>query len=151
MWILILTLQFFVYIATWNIRYPSTSRFLFHELRKISLGEFLDDIDIAGYILEPLGIKTESTSGTDEKVGEERLGSEDGILSGFGATMILLTALFVFLITFALLLAFLCKKTKCRTCLAKFKHKVFWNPIIRYFFINAMKLYLAAFVTFKTA
>jgi len=149
MWILILTLQFFVYIATWNIRFPHMTRFLFHELRKVSLGEFLDDIDIAGYILEPIGIKVESSSGAEEKVGAERLGSSDGIFSNFGATMILVSVLFVIIIAFVLLLYFLCKRTNCGERLLKLKHKVFWNPMIRYVILNALKFYMAGFVVFK--
>lgn len=47
MWILILTLQFFVFIAVWSIRYPSVIRFLLYELRKISLGEFMDDLELS--------------------------------------------------------------------------------------------------------
>ena len=39
--------QLFVYIAVWNIRYPSITRFLLYELRKISLGEFLDDLELS--------------------------------------------------------------------------------------------------------
>lgn len=46
MWILILTLQFFVYMATWQVRYPGTLHFLLYELKRIALGEFMDDLDI---------------------------------------------------------------------------------------------------------
>ena len=151
MWILILTLQFFVYIATWNIRYPSTLRFLFYELRKISLGEFLDDLDIGKYVIEPLGIKMESSSGTDEKVGEERLGSSEGVFSSFGPTMLIVSVLFALIIAIALIVFFLCKKTNCKARLIRHKHKIFWNPIIRYFYLNALKLYLAGFLVFKLA
>ena len=36
MWILILTLQFFVYMATWQVRYPGTLHFLLYECTKRS-------------------------------------------------------------------------------------------------------------------
>ena len=110
MWILILTLQFFVYIAAWNIRFPPITRFLLHELRKISLGEFLDDLEIGKHILEPIGIVAQSDSATDEKVGEERLGSSKGVLSNFGATLILISIGFIVLIAITLLIVYLCKK-----------------------------------------
>ena len=110
MWTLILTLQFFVYIASWNIRFPPITRFLLHELRKISLGEFLDDLEIGKHILEPIGIVAQSDSATDEKVGEERLGSSKGVLSNFGATLILISIGFIVLIAITLLIVYLCKK-----------------------------------------
>ena len=45
MWVLIMTLQFFVFIARWQIKYPHRLRFLLHEFRRIALGEFMDDLD----------------------------------------------------------------------------------------------------------
>lgn len=75
MWILILTLQFFVYIALWQVRYPSTLHFIMYELKRIALGEFLDDFDIAGYFMHELGIETNESSSSEEKVKENRLGS----------------------------------------------------------------------------
>ena len=45
MWVLILILQFFVYIATWQVRYPSILTFILYELKRIALCEFMDDFD----------------------------------------------------------------------------------------------------------
>ena len=154
MWTLILTLQFFVYIASWNIRFPPITRFLLHELRKISLGEFLDDFEIGKHVLEPIGIVSQSDSATDEKVGEERLGSGKGMSSSFGATLILASIGFAVLIAIVLLAVYLCKRftcsAKCKTGVRKLKQKVFWNPFIRYIFLNSMKLNMATFVVFKS-
>ena len=149
-----MTLQFFVYIASWNIRFPPITRFLLHELRKISLGEFLDDFEIGKHVLEPIGIVSQSDSATDEKVGEERLGSGKGMSSSFGTTLILASIGFAVLIAVVLLTVYLCKRltcsAKCKTGVRKLKQKVFWNPFIRYIFLNSLKLNMATFVVFKS-
>ena len=75
MWILILTLQFFVYISLWQVRYPSTLHFIMYELKKIALGEFMDDIDLSGDMMSMIGIETEKKDSTVEAVSEESLGS----------------------------------------------------------------------------
>lgn len=56
MWILILTLQFFVYMAQWQVRYPNTLQFLLYELKKVALGEFMDDLDVGGEVMKSFGI-----------------------------------------------------------------------------------------------
>ena len=75
MWILILTLQFFVYIASWQIRYPGTVNFLLYELKRIALGEFMDDLSLGNEINDAFGIPPNDQSAAEEKVGESRLGS----------------------------------------------------------------------------
>ena len=45
MWVLILTLQFFVFIALWQIKYPLKIKFIVAEFRRMALGEFIDDFD----------------------------------------------------------------------------------------------------------
>ena len=42
-WILITSLQVFVYINDWNVLYPKNLQALMKELRRITLGEFIDD------------------------------------------------------------------------------------------------------------
>ena len=74
MWILILTLQFFVYIALWQIRYPSTLYFVLFELKRIALGEFMDDLDLGALIMNTVGLAPNEDSSTNEKLGEDRLG-----------------------------------------------------------------------------
>ena len=61
MWVLILTLQFFVYMSMWQIRYSVTISFIFYQLKKIALGEFLDDLDICGTVFGWLGIEYHQT------------------------------------------------------------------------------------------
>ena len=97
MWILILTLQFFVYMATWQVRYPGTLHFILYELKRIALGEFMDDLDIGNEINEVLGLPPNEDSAADEEVGEERLGSSS-ITESFGATLLLGTFVFVLIV-----------------------------------------------------
>mmetsp|Transcript_1153 Transcript_1153/g.1718 ORF Transcript_1153/g.1718 Transcript_1153/m.1718 type:complete len:185 (+) Transcript_1153:2442-2996(+) len=153
MWVLILTLQFFVFIAVWNIRFPKITRFLLHELRKISLGEFIDDLEVSTRIPAFFGIESEVSSGADEKVGEDRLGSKDGIFSNFGAAMILASSVLVMIVILITLSYFLVRRANCSSkCAARLKQlreKVFWNPLIRYVYLNALKLNVASLVVIK--
>ena len=102
MWILILTLQFFVYMAQWQVRYPNTLQFLLYELKKVALGEFMDDLDIGGEVMNSIGIQVNKGSAADEKVGEERLGSSN-LWASLGPTLIL--GSFVFLIIVLIIVA----------------------------------------------
>ena len=59
MWVLILTLQFLVYVEIWKIDYPQLTRFLLHEFRRIALGEFMEDLEIGKEISTMLNIETD--------------------------------------------------------------------------------------------
>ena len=149
MWVLILTAQFLVFIAIWSINFPRSARFILYELRKIALGEFLDDLELGARINETLGIQGSSNSSTDTKVGEERLGSAD-ILTSFGPTSIVLTALFTFILILVTILVVLCRRSslcqRCSKCVQAVASKVFFNPIIRYVMLNSLKLNISSLV-----
>ena len=49
-WILITSLQLFVYINDWNVMYPKNLQALMKEFRRITLGEFIDDLKIGRQI-----------------------------------------------------------------------------------------------------
>ena len=152
MWVLILTLQFFVYISTWQVRFPSTLKFILYELKRMALGEFMDDLDLGGSIMSGLGLESGKTSSADEKVGEARLGATSP-LESFGPTLLLGSMLFFLLIFIIVALLVIVKRTnpspKCHERVAKLKKMVFFNPIIRYFFLNSLKLNMAGFIAFK--
>ena len=107
----------------------------------------MDDIDIGGTVLQNFGIDYSKSSPTEEKVGEERLGSSDP-LAFFGPTMLLGTILFIFLIVTIVLTRCIIKRTrvsyKCKSRLRWMKKKIFFNPIARYFTLNAMKLSMSS-------
>ena len=111
MWILILTLQFFVYMATWQVRYPGTLHFILYELKRIALGEFMDDLDIGNEINDVLGLPPNEDSATDEKVSEDRLGS-GSITQSFGATLLLGTFVFVLIVLTIILVIYIGKRVK---------------------------------------
>lgn len=56
MWILILTLQFLVYMAIWQVNYSPLTQLVLYELRKIALGEYLDDLEIGKWLSEAFRI-----------------------------------------------------------------------------------------------
>ena len=153
MWVLILTLQFFVFIAVWNIRYPNITRLVLFELRKISLGEFVDDLQLSEKIPALLGIDFKAKSATEETVGEERLGSQTGVFHNFGPTLLLGSCVFFFIIAVISAVVIISKRkecsSKCRSCITSLKQKVFWNPMIRYVYLNALKLSMASLYVIK--
>ena len=63
------------------------ARVFFVQLKRISFGEFFDDLQIFDKVYEELGIEdfVAPKDSADEKVGEERLGTKD-ILKRFGPT-----------------------------------------------------------------
>ena len=152
MWVLINVLQFLVYISMWQIRYPTLIKFLLFQMRKIALGEFMDDLTITEDVTESIGIPTEKKSVTEEKFGEERLGS-GSVLSSFGPTLILVSFLCLFLIIVIVILLCLARKyglpPKVKNLADKIKAKIFWNAIIRYLLLNALKLNMSGFVALK--
>lgn len=150
---LILTLQFLVYIATWQLRTPTRSRFILFELKRIALGEFMDDLDVGNEIAGVLGIEIDNTNAVDEEVGEERLGSGSPF-SNFGATLLLGSILFTVVILLLVIAIFIASRVKCsdkcKERMKNWKRKVFFNPIIRYLLLNSLKLNLSAFIVFAS-
>ena len=49
--------------------------FVLYELKRVALGEFMDDIDIGDTINEALGMPPSELTPAEEQVGEERLGT----------------------------------------------------------------------------
>mmetsp|Transcript_20732 Transcript_20732/g.25371 ORF Transcript_20732/g.25371 Transcript_20732/m.25371 type:complete len:301 (-) Transcript_20732:1007-1909(-) len=155
MWTLILTLQFFVYLATWQVRYPSTLNNLLYQLKRIALGEFMDDFDIGNDLMKVMGLPPNEASATEEKVGEERLGGSSNALSSLGATLLLGSLVFVLIIIMLVAVIVISRRVKfsdkCRERVKKLKQKVFYNPIIRYLLLNSLKLNMSGLIVFKTA
>ena len=74
----------------------------------ITLGEFLDDLEIGKRIAEALSILLPDESITDEKLGDERLGQKD-FFSSMGPTLIALTIILALLFFIVLILTW-CRK-----------------------------------------
>ena len=86
MWVLILTLQFFVFIALWQIKYPHKVKFMIVEFRRMALGEFMDDFDFGKEVANFFGFTTSEDTAADDVVGEQRLGSDRSIFGSLGIT-----------------------------------------------------------------
>ena len=50
MWILINALQLIVFLGIWQILYPSFLKVVLSELKRVSWGEFFDDIKIGEHV-----------------------------------------------------------------------------------------------------
>ena len=58
MWTLLHTVQFVVYIGLWQIDLPSKTKIIFSLLKRVVLGEFIDDLEIGMRIQKMLSIET---------------------------------------------------------------------------------------------
>ena len=72
----------------------------------------MDDIDFAGEAMDFMGIETEEDSSTDEKVGQERLGSSSP-LTNFGPTLVLATIAFFLLVLVIVFTIIIARRTRC--------------------------------------
>ena len=122
------------------------------EIRKISLGEYVDNLEIGNKIRKWIGLEERSEDdGVVEKTGISRLGSAD-MLENFGPSFLLLLAIFIGLVVIVYLL-YLVSRVKCcsrkiRNLLTKIKIYTFWNPFIRFSFLNSLKFTMVAMLIF---
>ena len=115
-------------------------------LSTVTLGEFIDEADFVNDLKQAIGLSPNETDeeAATEKMGTERLGTEN-VLDNLGLTLLIVSSIFVLLILVIVLLVTI--KRKCKNLseknkerIEKVKLSVFWNPIIRYTFLNCLKL-----------
>ena len=109
MWTLIYAMQFLVYIGMWNIKYPNHLKFFFAELKRIALGEFVDDIGIEPRVLAWLDIEDYSEDDLTD-IGYDRFGSPD-LFNSIGITFYMTFGLFMFILSIALLIVFIGRRS----------------------------------------
>ena len=114
----------------------------------------MEGLEVGNTIGSSIGIPQETSSGSEQKVGEERLGSGN-VSASLGVTLVLGSMVFVAIVLVVLLLLWLRKRCKNlseknKQRLDGLKSKVFWNPLIRYTLLNALKLNMTAMTTYKT-
>ena len=74
------------------------------ELKRIVLGEFMDDLELASHLYEAFGVRHESRKSVlDQKVGDEKL-QIDSLMSSLGATLILVSLIFLLVIIVTLVI-----------------------------------------------
>lgn len=138
MWILILTVQFIVYMSLWQIEYTPLLTVFFKELKRIVLAEFFDDIPIGSWFADILGMPS---------AGE---GEADDSSQSVGPTFLVFTLIFCGLILIVAVLVFVMRKVKLseknRERLTNIKRTLFFNAMIRYTLLSANKLNMSAFV-----
>ena len=154
MWILINTVQFIVYMSLWQINFPQLLRIFFIELKRIVLAEFFDDLPIGEWIADLFRTSgfSEEPSSPEQQVGEERLGSKSPG-SSLGVTFLIITFVFVILILIIGLIVLICRLTqfsdKNIERFENIKKAIFFNSMIRYSFLSANKLNMAAMLGLK--
>ena len=101
-------------MITWQVTLGATVRIVLWQLRRIVLGEFIDDLELGSKIANKIGIEQKDASESDvsEKVGISRLGPDD-ILQNVGPSMILVTLLLLIMIAILVVSLYLCSKCHC--------------------------------------
>ena len=59
MWILVNSTQYFVFIALWQVSYSKLVKVVNKEIRRVSLGEYLSDLEIGKNIADFLNLPIE--------------------------------------------------------------------------------------------
>ena len=154
MWILINTLQLFVYISLWQIKFPGFSRPILFELRRMALGELIDDLEVGQKVQSMFGIENLGDNDFEvQKFGRERLGSAE-LTVNFGPTFLVVLCVIAVLTILAVLLYQLTKKCKLSTKweerFKKLERRFLFNPMIRFLLLNSLKFNIMAMVTFAS-
>ena len=86
----------------WQVNYPTRVVAFFVNLRRIFLGEYIDDLKIGHNISVALGTKSvNDIDAPENKIGNDRIGSDD-MAANFGPTMILGSIVLLLLIVILL-------------------------------------------------
>lgn len=151
MWTLINALQFIVAMSLWQIPYPDLIQTILFNLKKIAYGEMFDNFDFARALKEMLGLKIEPKS-FENRIGMERFGSEN-LVENIGFTLIFITICIILICSTIIGLIYCIKRCraseKWKERAQKLKNMVFFNPLIRYSFLSAVKLNIAAFIALR--
>lgn len=133
----------------WSITYPSPVRITLSELKSAALGEFFDGINFGKLISDFLGIDFQMADSSEEAVGMSRLGSAD-FLGNLGPTFLLVAILFIVAIALCAALFYCARRLqfppKIKSRIMDLKQKVFFNPMVRYVYLNFLKLNMGAMV-----
>ena len=101
-------------MITWQVTLDATVRIVLWQLRRIVLGEFIDDLELGSKIAKKIGIEQKDVSQSDvsEKIGISRLGPDD-LLQNVGPSMIIVTLLLLTMIAILVISLYVCSKCQC--------------------------------------
>lgn len=116
-----------------------------NKLSQVVLGEILDAYGVTASLTNAIGIKYEKhDDGITEKVGEDRLGDQSGVLENLGPTFLLVTILVVLIIIIVTLLTIIARRYKIDSACSKLvtiaRKKIFYSMAIRFLLMNCLKL-----------
>lgn len=127
----------------------------FSKLKSTVFGEFLDELEIGKEFQRALSLpETDNADQLEEKAGLDRLGSKD-IMSSMGATFIVAALVLLLIILITTVVIFFVRRSsrqcssKCKERATSLKDKVFYNAMIRFAFVSALKLNLSAMVAMQ--
>ena len=152
MWLLILTAQFIVIISKWSINFNDLTRTFFSELQRIVFAEYFDQYETGKKVQRFLGIPVEDGNEVDDKIGADRFGSEN-VFENFGPTFFIFLGIIILLSIIVLATYCICRRSerfseKNKECSEKLKKKIFFNPFIKYSYLNALKVYMSSCLVF---
>ena len=110
-WVLINMMQILVFMSLWLITLPNSLILFQIELKRIVLGEFIDELEIGKHVSDALGLpEREETNVNEQKLDESRLGDDD-IFTNIGPTLLIGTGMLLFTVLIAVLLVLICRKS----------------------------------------
>lgn len=135
----------------WKINYPTIPAVMLKEFKKIALGEFFDDVKFLNGVKSSLGMTSKPDETQEGNIDQK---DESGnIIDNIGLTIFFVSIGLALIVTFVVLGTCLAKKyslsLKWQNRFNEAKTKVFFNPLIRYSLLNALKLNMTAFAVFK--
>ena len=139
-WVLVNCVQFIVYMGMWQIKTTDKLRISFLELKRVTNGEFFDDLELADRFNDILGVESQDRDRVTEDIGEDRFGPID-LKASLGASFLMGLAIFGAIIILALLCY--CFLRCCSKRARALKRKVLFNPIIRFTLLSSLKLNMA--------
>ena len=116
------------------------------------MGEYIEDLEVGKKISNAFGIETRNkVEHPEDDIGEDRLGSDD-VFGNFGITLILAIFVILLLIVIVFIVIYVSRRTelsqKNKDRLEKLKYMIFYNAIIRFAFLNALKFNMSSMVVF---
>ena len=124
------------------------------ELKKVTLGEFFDELPFAEILNEKIfNCSQKDKDASEQLIGLDRLGNEN-LICNYGVTffaIIALMLLLIFIILLATCIVRLCGLSgKVWKKLQGLKRSIFWNGLIRFIYLSALKMCVISVFSMKT-
>ena len=147
-------MQFFAYIAVWQINFTHLTKLCLLEIKRVVLVEYFDDFQLSKKVMNMLFEVPEEDELIEERVdGSGQFGGD--IMKDFGMTLLVFSAVLTVVVLLIALTTYIIKRTgsqgKVRALNNKLKKTIFFNMLISYSLLNSLKFYILSFSFLNSA